>query len=217
MKMLLATLALSVLAVPAIAQEFEAGKDYRVLDRQVRLSKSDKIEVVEVFSYTCPHCAALDPHVERWASQQASDVDFLRLPIVWGGAQAGLQRHHARTYYALVAGGWSTQIHPHLFQIIQQELIGDVSVERMQGVVARLGADEAEFLDEYFALSTRIKAQRAQRMTRDWLATSVPAIVINGKYLIFNTPSAGRLFRIVDELVAMERRAIRSRKAQSNN
>ena len=43
------------------ARQWVSGTDYTVIDPPVPTSTGDKVEVVEVFSYACPHCAHLGP------------------------------------------------------------------------------------------------------------------------------------------------------------
>ena len=46
------------------------GKNYSTLvPAQPTSSSPDKVEVVEVFWYGCPHCFALDPSLETWRNK----------------------------------------------------------------------------------------------------------------------------------------------------
>jgi thiol:disulfide interchange protein DsbA len=49
-------------AAPAAPTAWEAGKNYFVIDPPQPTSSGDKIEVLEVFSYACPHCAHFQPY-----------------------------------------------------------------------------------------------------------------------------------------------------------
>ena len=53
------------LSSPAFAQgpaKFVAGKDYMKLDRAVPTeTEAGKVEVIEFFWYSCPHCSAFEP------------------------------------------------------------------------------------------------------------------------------------------------------------
>jgi thiol:disulfide interchange protein DsbA len=43
------------------------GKDYLVLDKPAPTdAPAGKIEVVEFFWYSCPHCNAFEPTLEAW-------------------------------------------------------------------------------------------------------------------------------------------------------
>jgi len=53
----------------------------------VPVETGKKIEVIDVFSYGCPHCSDLDPHLAAWAKTLPADVDFKRVPIDFGREQ----------------------------------------------------------------------------------------------------------------------------------
>ena len=48
---------------PGLAQanEYQEGKEYLLLSTPQPVSTGDKIEVVELFWYGCPHCYELEP------------------------------------------------------------------------------------------------------------------------------------------------------------
>lgn len=62
---------LAPLANSVSAQEaFKAGKDFLELDKPVPVdAPPGKVEVIEFFSYNCPHCAAFEPQLEIWTRQ----------------------------------------------------------------------------------------------------------------------------------------------------
>ena len=71
--------ALCVLAAPAYAQV--QGQDYELLTPPQPTASADKVEVVEFFSYGCPHCAAMAPHIEKWAAQLPANATFVRVRL----------------------------------------------------------------------------------------------------------------------------------------
>ena len=60
---------------------FIEGLHYFKLPVPVETRDRAKIEVVEVFSYNCPHCYYLEPALGTWLAVQFDDVDFYRLPL----------------------------------------------------------------------------------------------------------------------------------------
>ncbi|MFM8756364.1 MAG: thiol:disulfide interchange protein DsbA/DsbL, partial [Limnohabitans sp.] len=65
----LALAASPLVTSPAWAQNaFKSGKDYLTLDKPVASEAGNgKIEVIEFFWYSCPHCNSFEPAFERWA------------------------------------------------------------------------------------------------------------------------------------------------------
>ena len=43
-----------------------------------------KVEVVEVFWFGCPHCAALEPFIQSWLKNKPAYIEFVRVPVMWG-------------------------------------------------------------------------------------------------------------------------------------
>ena len=59
-----AIMAFSPASFAAVAE----GKDYTVLREAQPSEAKGKVEVVEVFSYACPHCFEMHPRIEAWAA-----------------------------------------------------------------------------------------------------------------------------------------------------
>ena len=61
-----------------------AGKDYVPISPAQATETGNKIEVVEVFSYACPHCYEFEPKLEPWLKSLPADVAFRRMPVSFG-------------------------------------------------------------------------------------------------------------------------------------
>ena len=71
-------------ANPAMAQarQFKEGKDFKRLDKPVAPdAPAGKVDVIEFFWYSCPHCNAFEPTLDAkddeilaWVTQQGVDV-----------------------------------------------------------------------------------------------------------------------------------------------
>jgi len=111
------TLALLAMALPARA-ELVADRDYVAIVPAQISDNPAKIEVLEFFSYGCPHCADFHPLVSRWAEALPSDVVFKRVPVSFGRPQwASL----ARLYYALEASGDLAKLDGAVFRALHQK------------------------------------------------------------------------------------------------
>lgn len=81
-----ALVAASVFGMTAVqAAEPVAGKEYIELSNPVPVSVPGKIEVVELFWYGCPHCYHFEPTINPWAEKLPKDVNFKRVPAMFGG------------------------------------------------------------------------------------------------------------------------------------
>ena len=112
-----AAIGLSFLAftLPAQAQQAVAGKDYVAIDPPITTESPGKIEVIEFFSYGCPHCFSLNPSLERWADKLPADVSFQRVPVSFNQPY---YQTLARFYYALEALGELKRLDNAVFSAI---------------------------------------------------------------------------------------------------
>ena len=69
---------------PSFAQT--AGKDYTLITPAQPSDDPAKIEVLEFFSYGCPHCSDFHPLISAWSAKLPTDVVFKRVPITFGRA-----------------------------------------------------------------------------------------------------------------------------------
>ncbi len=76
-------------------------KDYTVLKTPVPVESGGKVEVLEFFQYSCPHCASFEPYLAAWKKKLPSDVEYKRIPIAWDNSTLP----HVRIYYTLEALG----------------------------------------------------------------------------------------------------------------
>jgi thiol:disulfide interchange protein DsbA len=79
-----------------------AGHDYMVLDVVQRQEKNGKIDVVEFFSWGCPHCYEFYPKLARWLATLPKNTSFKRVPVGLGHPE---WEALARAYYALQTNG----------------------------------------------------------------------------------------------------------------
>ncbi len=79
------------------------GKDYQIIDAGSKLTDTDKIEVVEVFSYGCPACNAYHPVMNELAKKMPSNVVVEYLPASFVPQENWVTLQ--RAYYAAQALG----------------------------------------------------------------------------------------------------------------
>ncbi len=63
------------------ADSFE--QSYKIIRPAQPTQTEDKIEVVEVFWYGCPHCYDFEPYIDQWLASKPDDVEFLRMPAIF--------------------------------------------------------------------------------------------------------------------------------------
>src|SRR5437868_6182640 len=56
--------------------KFEMGRDFTTVRTPQQTADPSKIEVMEVFAYSCPHCFHLEGEVDKWLKKKPADVNF---------------------------------------------------------------------------------------------------------------------------------------------
>jgi thiol:disulfide interchange protein DsbA len=170
--------ALCVLAAPAYAQV--QGQDYELLTPPQPTSSPDKVEVIEFFSYGCPHCYAMQPHIERWAAQLPASATFMRIPVSFGRREWG---QLSRAYYALEATGDLARLDDAVFDGIHKEHKALFSEDALAAWAAENGVDAARFRAAFESPGVSAKAMRAEQLSRDYKVNGVPSVIVDGKYI----------------------------------
>lgn len=193
----------AVFSVSALAASFEDGRHYETLSNPVRTETPGKIEVVETFWYGCPACYSFKPLIEAWEQELADDVVFSMLP-------AALNRSwetHARAFIALEAMGQLDAAHDALFKALAGEQRRLDTPQLLADFVAQHGVDAQEFLDAYNSFGVNARLQKTQAKIRSAQITSVPTMLVNGKYKVSGSTAGSfeNVLRVVDFLIEKER------------
>lgn len=173
--------------------EPEAGRDYTVLNPAQPTHSGKKIEVLEFFSYTCDACFRLQPQINSWKKNLPEDVS---LTVV-----ASMLRDEwevaARTFYTLEALGQQQELSDDLFIVWGQHNMDEASVTDF---VAKHGVDIKNFGATYNSFVVHAKVSQSKQMVKAYLVNAarskgvaeigVPALVVDGKYFIYNLPPA---------------------------
>lgn len=193
----------AVIAQPIALAPYEAGKDYLVLDKPIKVAADDKIEVMEVFWYGCGHCYSFEPYVLKWKKTMADDVSFMRTPAVWRKQM----QTHASLYYIAEQLDLPTEVHNDLFVLLTKEH-SLVDMDRFALLFSKYGVAEEEFTKLYnsFAIKAKVK-QGENRCKKNYKTSGTPEVVVNGKYRLTMKMAGGpeRLFKIVNYLIEQER------------
>ncbi|WP_394209846.1 thiol:disulfide interchange protein DsbA/DsbL [Psychrobacter piscatorii] len=187
-------MAIGLASMGAQAADYVAGKDYRVLDNPEKIS-GDAIIVREFFWYGCPHCNALNPHMEKWAKTKDKDVAFFKTPA----ALNPVWEANARGFYAAQLLGFESKTHDALFDAINKDgkkLFDQASLSKWY---ASKGVDEKKFNSLYNSFAVGTKIGRSQEGAKRYQITGVPSVVVQGKYVV--TGENAKVAKVVDYLV----------------
>jgi thiol:disulfide interchange protein DsbA len=189
--------------------QFKEGTHFtRLVPTQPTVGGADKIEVAEIFMYSCPHCYDLEAHINKWAETISPNVRFVRIPAVFNQAA----QLHAQLYYTEVflakTGALKDQVafRDMVFEEFHRKGNRLTSQAAIQRVFARAGVSEEDFNRTWNSFEVNQAMRVAADLARRYNVTSVPMVVVNGKYRT-DTASAGgypKLMEVIDELTARE-------------
>lgn len=190
--------ALTLLACSA-SSAYDEGTHYQRLDKVQPTSSGDKIEVVEVFWYGCPHCYSLEPAVHEWLKTKPENVEFVRLPAALNPSWS----FHAKVFYTAEALGISEQFHPAFFDEIHIQKRRMGSESSVRDFFGTLGVKADEFDKAWSSFGVDSKLRKAKQRVIGYQLRSVPTVIVNGTYKVTAQTAGGssKLFKVVNELV----------------
>jgi protein dithiol oxidoreductase (disulfide-forming) len=194
------------LPLPSFAQRRpEEGKDYLKLDKPVPVdAPPGKIEVIEFFWYSCPHCNHFEPTLNAWLkSRKPADVAFRRVPVAFRDDFVPQQR----LYYTLEAMGKLDELHDKVFDAIHREHLPTNREDSILAFAEKNGLDRKKFQDLYNSFGISAKARRATQLQDAYKVQGVPALGIAGRYYTDGelTGDMDRALQVVEYLVAQVR------------
>ena len=206
MRILVALLGL-VFSLSACAQEASSqyleGQHYVLLEQPVRTSDPSKIEVAEVFAYSCPHCFDFEPLLHAWEQKQGKDVYLSQTHAMWNPQMEPL----VRGYYTSIALGIKDKTHMAIFKAMHLEHKQINTPEQWADFFAIYGVDKAKALSTYNSFGVTSQIKQAEARARGYKVTGTPEMVVEGKYRVSSRLAGGHaeMLKVVDFLVAKAR------------
>jgi protein dithiol oxidoreductase (disulfide-forming) len=208
----LAALAALLALLPAAgAAQLVEGTDYRTLAPPRPTSSPGKIEVLEFFSYACPHCNKFYPLVSAWVAKLPKDVVFKRVPVGYGRPE---WLNLSRAFYALQATGDLGKLDGPLFHAIHEEQQPLFEEQAIADWVGKHGGNADKFANAYVSFGVNNQTVQADQMVEDYQIGGVPALAVNGRYVVISPGEASdeeKTFRELldrtDKVIVMARAA----------
>jgi len=202
--------ALLLAAATVQAAEYEAGKEYTVLDEPVPVLADGKVHVEEAFWYGCPHCFHLEAILTPWKEQLPADVDFQGVPAMFGRAWVV----HAQLFHVAEVLGVEGKVHNDIFKAIHvdRKRLLDRSEQR-DFLMEKAGVSAEDFDKAYDSFAVKSRMKQGDQRVRAFKISGVPALIIQGKYVV-DASSAGSqeaMLKVADFLIAKERKALQGK------
>ena len=175
--------ALAAAGLPAMAQtpakKPEEGVDYLALDKRVPTEVGEgKIELIEFFWYSCPHCNAFEPRFSSWVKNAPKDVVVKRVPVRFRDDFEAQQR----AYYVFESLGLVDAMHGKLFHAIHTEHQQLSTAPALAAWAGKNGLSEQKFTDTFNSFGVATKARRATQLQEAFKVQGVPSLGIAGRF-----------------------------------
>jgi thiol:disulfide interchange protein DsbA len=179
-----------------------AGQGYEMVTPPQPTTSKNKVEVVELFWYGCPHCYKLEPYVERWLKRKPKNVKFVRMP----GMFRPSWEIHGRAYYTAEILGVVDKVHGPMFTAIHEQKRKMSDEASIMALFKNHGVSEKDFKRVFRSFAVETKIRRAKDMGRRYGVKGVPALIVNGKYRTSAHDAGGnaKVFKVVNTLVKKE-------------
>jgi thiol:disulfide interchange protein DsbA len=202
-----AALLLALVAGAAGAATYLEGTHFKRLPQAHPTSVSKgQVEVIEFFSWGCPHCYTFEPFLQqRFLKSKPKNVVFVRVPASFNPAFRPL----ATSYYVAESLGVLEKVNQPMFEALhlpqgelrkpQENLLtalqkrdAEAAAEAQRAfddAVARIfrkhaGVKEKDYHTTLASIGVKTKIGRAENLYRRYQITGVPNVVVGGKYYV---------------------------------
>ena len=194
-------------ATPALAQarQFKEGKDYKRLDKPVAPdAAAGKVDVIEFFWYSCPHCNVFEPTFDAWAKAAPKDLSIRRVPVAFNASFIPQQK----LYYTLEGMGKLDALHAKVFRAIHVDKLKLAKDDDIFAWVGQQGVDAAKFKEVYNSFTVSNQVRRASQLQDAYGVEGVPSMGVAGKFYTDGTMAGSmqNVLQVVEHLTAVARK-----------
>lgn len=195
------------IALPAQAQGKapQEGTDYLVLDKPATTeAPAGKIEVVEFFWYSCPHCFRFEPQLQAWLKKLPKDIAFRRAPVSFRPDFEPQQR----LYYVLESLNKVEELHKKVFDAIHIDKLPLNTADSIALWAEKQGINKAKFVEAYNSFPIVTKVRKATQLQDQYKVQGVPAIGVAGRWYTDGTQAGSmeHALTVTDFLVGLARK-----------
>ncbi|PID45536.1 MAG: hypothetical protein CSB47_08435 [Proteobacteria bacterium] len=164
-----------------------------------------KVEVVELMWLGCPHCYELEPTMLEYKKNLPDYVDFKQVPALLNPRWAA----DGKLFYVaelLDPKGEKKLVEKVFHAMHVQRRRKMSSPDNMKNFMLQQGVSASDYDNVVNSMALTTKLNRAQQISADSQAQSVPSVVINGKYRTSPYAAGGnkQLMQLIDMLTKRE-------------
>ena len=192
-----------LIAFSANAQaEYELGKDYQLIDNPLPVRQDGMVEVSEIFWYGCNHCYSFESTINNWDANKPDYVKFSKMPVTW----SQIHQLHASLYHTIEALKLGKGAHTAVFTTIHKENNFLGSQRSVVKFLSKLGVDEEKSKQYLNSFAVKQKVSRGMQVSKQLKITSVPMIIVDGKYMIVSKQSRQEMLDVLDHVVELQKK-----------
>ena len=180
------------------------SQQYQVLGKPVQVSApAGTVDVVEFFSYACPHCFEFEPMLDNWLKTKPASIHFRRSPVHFLQNAANFQP----MYFALEAMGLADTMQQKVFNAFHLEHQRLDKPDAIAAFMTRNGVDATRFMSVFNSFGVRTKVAQANQLFDACGIDGVPTIGVQGRFVTSPTLAKGeaQTLAVVDYLAAQVR------------
>lgn len=181
--------------------EYELGKDYQLIDNPLPVRQDGMVEVSEIFWYGCNHCYSFESTINNWDANKPDYVKFSKMPVTW----SQIHQLHASLYHTIEALKLGKGAHTAVFTTIHKENNFLGSQKSVVKFLSKLGVDEEKSKQYLNSFAVKQKVSRGIQVSKQLRITSVPMIIVDGKYMIVSKPSRQEMLEVLDYVVELQK------------
>jgi len=173
-------------AVPAAPASLVEGVDYELIEQPGTWGKVGKgeVEIVEVFAYTCHHCADLAPKLEAWKARLPKHVKVRYVPAGYDVTDT-----FGRGFFASESLGTLRRTHQATFDAVHESrtLPRNPTDAELTAFYATQGVDARKFAAELASPKTTERMKAARDFSLRVKLQGTPTLIVAGKYRVIGT------------------------------
>ncbi|MFT4172778.1 MAG: thiol:disulfide interchange protein DsbA/DsbL [Rhodocyclaceae bacterium] len=157
-----------------------AGKDYLPISPVQPGGTGGQVDIIEFFSYECPHCYEFDPLLAKWRARQPADVNFHRVPVSFGNPKWAAAQ---QMYLTLEAMKLNDKLDTAVFEGIHKQRVNFASEKTRNEWLSKQGVDVKQFNDTWRSFGVGAQIKRAEQLAELYKVQGVPSMAIDGKFM----------------------------------
>jgi thiol:disulfide interchange protein DsbA len=183
MKKILLLLSLTLLMpLQACAQEkWREGTHYKVISEQA----TEKKEVLEFFSFWCPHCFNFEPIVKKIKTKLADDVEFKKVHVNFMRfTSTAIQNDVTKAMMVGRELNKSEELNQAIFNYIHVANANITGINDLKNIFVVNGVEPEDFdkMMSSFGVNSKLKINNKAVQDYKKHVNSVPNFIVNGKY-----------------------------------